>query len=201
MNTRVRMRLFFFQASLLGWLHAWPGNDSSLRTAGSQPASPSRSNELTVVSCITGSVTGLPRAVTRGWLPARDTRPPAGPAGVEPRGVQSLAAHATQRPWGAIFSRLGRPHNERGASAHYVRIYSYDVRRGGKAYGLPCGSGLSVQCSTAALGALRVEVEVHKARVQRTHCRRGDYFHTTPRPSTTAAPTCTRCNLRTCVPP
>lgn len=58
-----------------------------------------------------------------------------------------------QRPWGAIFSRLGRPHDERGASAHYVRIYSYDVRRGGKAYGLPCGSGLSVQCSTAALGA------------------------------------------------
>jgi hypothetical protein len=33
-----------------GWLHAWPANDSSLRTSGSQPASPSRSNELTVVS-------------------------------------------------------------------------------------------------------------------------------------------------------
>ena len=33
-----------------GWLHAWPGNDSSLRTSGSQPASPSRSNELTVAS-------------------------------------------------------------------------------------------------------------------------------------------------------
>ena len=25
----------------------------------------------TVLRCITGSVTGLPRAVTRGWLPAR----------------------------------------------------------------------------------------------------------------------------------
>ena len=35
---------------LRGWLHAWPANDSSLRTSGSQPASPSRSNELTVVS-------------------------------------------------------------------------------------------------------------------------------------------------------
>jgi hypothetical protein len=35
---------------VFGWLHAWPGMDSSLRTSGSQPASPSRSNELTVVS-------------------------------------------------------------------------------------------------------------------------------------------------------
>ena len=133
-------------------------------------------------------------------LAARAT-PPAGPAGVLNPGVvrYNPSQRTQQRPWGAIFSRLGRPHDERGASAHYVRIYSYDVRRGGKAYGLPCGSGLSVQCSTAALGALRVEVEVHKARVQRTHCRRGDYFHTTPRPSPTAAPTCTRCNLRTCV--
>jgi len=33
-----------------GWFHAWPANDSSLRTSGSQPASPSRSNELTVAS-------------------------------------------------------------------------------------------------------------------------------------------------------
>ena len=34
----------------IGWYHAWPANDSSLRTSGSQPACPSRSNELTVVS-------------------------------------------------------------------------------------------------------------------------------------------------------
>ena len=33
-----------------GWFHAWPANDSSLRTSGSQPASPSRSHELTVAS-------------------------------------------------------------------------------------------------------------------------------------------------------
>ena len=31
-----------------GWFHAWPAIDSSLRTSGSQPASPSGSNELTV---------------------------------------------------------------------------------------------------------------------------------------------------------
>ena len=50
---RIRVKLSFcveFCRAWRGWLHAWPGNDSSLRTAGSQPASPSRSNELTVVS-------------------------------------------------------------------------------------------------------------------------------------------------------
>ena len=130
----------------------------------------------------------------------RDTRPPAGPAEVlNPGVVQSLAAHATKALGSNIFPTGTAARRARCFRTLRPHIYSYDVRRGGKAYGLPCGSGLSVQCSTAALGALQVEVEVHKAGVQRTHCPRGDYFHTTPRPSPTAAPTCTRCNLRTCV--
>ena len=93
---------------------------------------------------IEGSHRGLTASAQVGETPVRP--PPGAPNRRSPGVVRYNPSQRTQqRPWGAIFSRLGRPHDERGASAHYVRIYSYDVRRGGKAYGLPCGSGLSVQ--------------------------------------------------------
>ena len=81
---------------------------------------------------------------------------------------------------------------------HITSAYSCDVRRGGKACGLPCGSG-------GAFNALQQHLEPFGwrwncgARVQRPHHRRGHYFHATPTPSTSAAPACTRRKPGTCV--